>query len=317
MVHNFSSIWLAYLALASGLSLLFLGGETLVAGASRLARRLGMSPLLVGLTVVAFGTSMPEMFVSLAAMFQGHGDIMVGNVVGSNIANVGLVLGVSAILMPLPVRHSDVYNELYLLLVASITVVLICWLGVFYRPFGLLFVGALIFYTVQAYRTEAAKNRENGNSPDKSGPSSLKIAGQISIGLVFLALGSNLFIDGAVDVALHFGVSELVIGLTLAAVGTSLPELASSIAAIRHGETQILVGNVVGSNLFNLLMVMGLTGLIRPFTFSPELMVRDLPVMIFFSGLLWLVIYFWHEVKRVHGVVMLAGYLGYLLFLGF
>ncbi|HIJ79729.1 MAG TPA: calcium/sodium antiporter [Deltaproteobacteria bacterium] len=308
-------MWLAFLALAGGLSLLFFGGEMLVAGASRLARRLGMSPLLVGLTVVAFGTSMPEMFVSLAATFQNHADIMIGNVVGSNIANVGLVLGVSALLMPLPVRHSQVYTELYLLLAASLGVAAISWFGVFYRPFGLIFVGALIIYTVQAYRGEAKKNRENGNSPDNSGPSMFKITGQLVVGLAFLAVGSDFFIDGAVDVALHFGVSELVIGLTLAAVGTSLPELASSIAAVRHGEPQILVGNVVGSNLFNLLMVMGVTAVIKPFSFAPEMMVRDLPAMIMFSALLWPIVYYRHGVNRSHGLVMIAGYVCYLLLL--
>jgi cation:H+ antiporter len=212
-------------------------------------------------------------------------------------------------------RHSQVYTELNLLLAASFGVALIGWFGIFHWPFGLLFVGALVVYTVQAYRSEAKKNKETGNSPDNSGPSIFKISGQLILGLAFLALGSNLFIDGSVDVALHFGVSELVIGLTLAAIGTSLPELASSIAAIRHGEPEILVGNVVGSNLFNLLMVMGVTAVIKPFSFSPELMVRDLPVMILFSVMLLPIVYYSHGVKRGHGIMMVAGYVGYLLFL--
>lgn len=311
MEQNFSSIGLALVALAGGLVLLVCGGELLVAGASRLARRWGMSPMLIGLTVVAFGTSMPEMFVGLTASLRQHPDIMTGTVVGSNIANVGLVLAVSALLLPLPVHFSLVTTELYLLLAASLVVALISWAGDFSRLYGLIFVMTLILYTVFSYGKAARNNRENGVCGDGSG-SLANMAGLIVLGLALLVAGSRFFIDGAIDAALYFQVSELVIGLTLAAVGTSLPELASSIAAIRQRETDILVGNVVGSNLFNLLMVMGATAVVAPFALPATLLGRDLPVMFIFSAILWALCYYRHGVERLAGLGLLAAYGGYL-----
>lgn len=311
MEQNFSSMGIAMAALVGGLVLLVCGGELLVAGASRLARRWGMSAMLVGLTVVAFGTSMPEMFVSLAATLSQHPDIMIGNVLGSNIANVGLVLAFSALLLPLPVLYAMVATELHLLLAATVAVVLISWSGDFSRLFGLTFVLVLIGYTVFAYGKAARNNRENGVSGDGSG-SLVKMVGLVALGLLLLAAGSRFFIDGAVDAALYFQVSELVIGLTLAAVGTSLPELASSIAAIRQRETDILVGNVVGSNLFNLLMVMGATAMVTPFALPASLLARDLPVMFAFSAVLWPLCYFGRGVGRLAGLALLAAYGGYL-----
>ncbi|MGV1100450.1 calcium/sodium antiporter [Thiovibrio sp. JS02] len=315
MTQNFSSIWFAFLSLAGGLALLVCGGELLVAGAKRLARRLGMSSLLIGLTVVAFGTSMPEMFVSLAATLRQHPDIMIGNVVGSNIANVGLILGISALLLPLQVRFSLLAKDLYLLLAASFAVAAFSWSGHFTRLEGLVFMTVLLLYTVLSYRREARNKRENGTIGDGS-VSLGRIVALILLGLIFLVIGSDLFIDGAVDIALYFKVSELVIGLTLAAVGTSLPELASSIAAVRQRETEILVGNVVGSNLFNLLMVMGATAALTPFALPSSLLARDLPVMIIFSAVLWPICAHWHGIRRWHGLGLLLGYGGYLCLLG-
>jgi len=314
MVQNYSSIWIALLLLSGGLFLLFCGGEMLVAGATRLARRWGMSPLFIGLTVVAFGTSMPELFVSLAATLQNHPDIMIGNVVGSNIANVGLVLGLSALLLPLPVKFSRVTRELYLLMAVSCSLALITWFGYFHRLAGISFMGVLIFYTASSYRQEANNNRENGKVGERS-VSLWQAAVLVVLGLFLLAIGSDFFIDGAVDIARYFKVSDLLIGLTLAAVGTSLPELASSLAAVRRRETEILVGNVVGSNLFNLLMVLGSTAALTPFALSPKLLVRDLPVMIVFSAVLWPIRACWHRVERWHGLMLLLGYGGYLYLL--
>ncbi len=316
MAPNYPSLWLSLLALCGGLVFLVAGGEVLVSGASRLAKRLGMSPLLVGLTVVAFGTSMPEMFVSLAATLQDHADIMIGNVIGSNIANVGLILGFSAILMPLPVVFSTVRSELYLLLAASLLVAGITWLGTFYRIFGVVFVAALVAYTFLAYRAAHSRKKENGSNGNGAGEGNMPLIGlKIVAGIILLAAGSDFFIDGAVDVARHYGISELIIGLTLAAVGTSLPELASSIAAIRHNESQLLVGNVVGSNLFNLLMVMGATAVITPFALPASLLLRDLPIMIALSAAIWPLLAIGHEIRRLHGVLLLGAYGAYLFFL--
>lgn len=315
MTTNFSTIYISLLAVAGGMAFLAMGGEFLVSGATKLAKRWGMSTLLIGLTIVAFGTSMPELFVSLMAVFQNHPDIMAGNVVGSNIANIGLILGISALIAPLPVKFTDIKTELYLVLAGSLMLLVITWHGVFLRPFGLLFIGTLIFYTVQSYRQEAAQakiNNSQGSKADAPYPGTL---GKIAVGFAMLAYGSDLFIDGAVDVALFFGVSELVIGLTLAALGTSLPELASSLAAIRHNESDLLVGNIVGSNLFNLLMVLGCASTIKPFALSPNLLTRDLPIMFAFSAILAAILLVKHGLNRLHGLLFLIAYCGYIFLL--
>ncbi len=307
-----SSLGLSFLAVAGGLVMLITGGELLVSGATGLARRLGMSSLVIGLTVVAFGTSVPELFVSLTASLQGHPEIMIGNVVGSNIANIGLILGICGLISPLRLELKEVGVELLLVICGSIVLILFTMTGVFSRLPGLLFVCTLVSYTVFTYRNS---NRQNGTGPagEKGGQrTSAWIASfQVMTGLVLLGSGSNLFIDGATDMAHHFGVSELVIGLTLAAVGTSLPELASSLAALRRGETDLLLGNVIGSNMFNLFMVLGLTGLIRPFALSPQLLSRDLGVMLAFSLALFPLLRRYGGTSRLHGFLFLAGYCVY------
>lgn len=316
-IYNFSTLWLSALAVAGGLTLLVAGGDLLISGAVRLARRLGMSALLIGLTVVAFGTSMPEMFVSLAAISKGYTDLMAGNVVGSNIANVGLVLALSALLYPLRIKFSSVSTELYLLMAASLALVVIAWVGIFYRAVGIIFISGLLFYTFTAYRTANKKKKEQNNSQKSgiAGTSWFVIGGLLVGGLLLLAAGSEFFIKGAVDVARYFGISELIIGLTLAAIGTSLPELASSISAIRQRQTSLLVGNVIGSNLFNLMMVMGVTAIVVPFPLSADLLLRDLPVMIAFSAVLLPIIYYRQVVTRLHGFLLLAAYAAYMFVL--
>ena len=310
---NFANLTLSLLALCSGVAMLVAGGEGLVSGASKFALRHGMRPMVVGLTIVAFGTSTPELFVSINAAFHDHVDIMIGNVIGSNIANIGLVLGFSAILRVIPVKFERIKRELFLVLGASLLVLLITYNGYFSRIYGLLFIGSLIFYTIYVQRIN--KGGDYGDSiVDEllERESNLKIVGLQVLGLVLLAYGSNLFIDGAVDVARHLGVTELVVGLSVAAIGTSLPELASSIAAIRRGESDILVGNIIGSNMFNLLMVMGGTAMVRPFTINGGLLVRDLPVMICFTALLVPLIFLRGRIDRLAGLVMLVAYGSYL-----
>lgn len=310
---NFSSIWISFLALSGGLTMLVVGGELLVGGAVRLASRQGMSPLLIGLTVVAFGTSLPELFVSLSATLQGHADVMVGNVVGSNIANIGMVLAFSAVLYPLRVRLSKITTELYILIGASFVVVVICWFGFFYRFLGFGFVVGLVLYTVVAYRRAQKKDKHRaGTSRDEKRSSYGFIGVMVFVGLIMLAVGSDFFIEGAVDLARFFGVSELVIGLTLAAIGTSLPELASSASAIRHRAGSLLVGNIVGSNIFNLLMVMGGTATITPFSFSKDVLTRDLPVMIAFSAILVSFLLYRPILNRLQGGVLLGAYGTYI-----
>jgi cation:H+ antiporter len=314
---NYPSILLAWIALAGGLVVLTGGGEFLVSGAAKLAQRLGMSSLLIGLTVVAFGTSMPELFVGILALFQDHPDILTGNVIGSNIANVGLILGLCALITPLQVRFKTVSLELYFLLATSIIVFFVAWHGIFPRLLGFIFVMSLVIYTVQSFRAAARKKRREAameKAAEKSGP---LVAGVLLtfIGLGLLPIGSNFFIRGAVDIARHFGVSELVIGLTLAAVGTSLPELASCLAAIRQRQSGILAGNIIGSNLFNLLMVLGFCGILMPFPLSSILLTRDIPVMFSMSAVLLPIFAVQQGLNRVHGVILLVAYVAYLFIL--
>ena len=320
---NFSSLFLALLALAGGLTMLVLGGDLLVAAAKKLARRWGMSSLLIGLTVVAFGTSTPELFVALVATWQNHPDIMAGNVVGSNIANIGLILGLSALLAPLTVRLPSIAKELYIILAATLLVWLITWQGFFGRPAGLVFVAVLIAYTFLSYRQARRRKRAIDQVLLPGGEAApiavgqpaaalLPIAAQLSGALLLLAGGSHFFIAGAADVARHLGISELVIGLTLAAVGTSLPELASSLAAIRRREGNLLLGNIIGSNLFNLLMVLGCSALLKPFTLSAQLFSRDLPVMFGFSAVLIPLLAVQPTITRTHGLLLLLAYGLYL-----
>ncbi len=301
----FSSLYLSSLALFSGLTILVAGGETLVSGAVKLATRLGMSSLLIGLTVVAFGTSMPEFFVCLSASMEGQPDIMLGNVIGSNIANVGLILGICALLSPFGAPFFSFNKELYLVLGASLAVIGIAWYGLFTRSFGFFFITALILFTYLSYKNGKVPSGDEDSGPL---PSYWLIIPLCAGGLACLSLGSNLFIKGAVDVARFFGVSNLIIGLTLAAIGTSLPELASSISAIRRGKTDLLLGNIIGSNLFNLLMVLGGIALIQPFSLQRDLLLRDLPVMTLFSAVLLPALYFSNKIHRLYGFLLLLAY---------
>jgi cation:H+ antiporter len=313
---NYSSMQLSWIALIGGLVLLTTGGEFLVSGAAKLAKKLGMSSLLIGLTVVAFGTSMPELFVGLIALFQGHPDILTGNVIGSNIANIGLILGICALITPLPVRFRSVSFELYTVMAATILIFFAAWLGVFPRFLGIIFFISLLVYTAQSLRLTLNRHRrlkENDPGAEKIAKQPMPaIIALTVIGLACLPVGSNFFIRGAVDIARHFGLSELVIGLTLAAVGTSLPELASCLAAIRQRQTEILVGNIIGSNLFNLLMVLGFCGILAPYPMPSNLLTRDIPIMFSFSAVLLPILAVQQGLSRLHGFILFVAYMGYL-----
>jgi cation:H+ antiporter len=314
----FSSPVFAALAVLGGLVLLVGGGESLVSGATRLARTWGISPLMIGLTIVAFGTSVPELFVSLTASLHNHPDIMIGNVVGSNIANIGLILGISGMIMPLALPLRDVWTELLLVVSGSVILMLATAYGHFPRALGILFILALISYTVLTYRHHLSNNGKPSDKDASHTPARQSILlplALVCVGLFLLAGGSNLFINGAVDLARYFGVSELIIGLTMAAIGTSLPELASSISALRRNESGLLIGNVIGSNMFNLFMVLGLTGTITPFQLSTDLLHRDLPVMLGFTIILIPILHRYNGTTRWHGGFFFVGYLLYCLFL--
>ena len=310
------SVTVAFFLVAAGLIMLVGGGEILVSGATRLARRLGMTSLTIGLTVVAFGTSVPELFVSLSASLQGHPDIMIGNIVGSNTANIGLILGISAMFRHLRMTLQEVWTELVLVVAGSIILMICSSLGFFPRPVGLIFVLTLISYTYFTFNNQKNNTDKPGETrpPERTAPIALPLL-LVAGGLILLTVGSDIFIRGAADVARYFGISELVIGLTLAAVGTSLPELASSLSALRRHESGLLIGNVIGSNMFNLFMVMGLTGLIRPFSLSDQLLLRDLPIMTAFTLALVAILRHAEGTNRWHGLLFFTCYCAYCFML--
>jgi cation:H+ antiporter len=270
----------------AGLGLLVLGAEWLVKGASRLAAALGISPLVIGLTVVAYGTSAPEMAVSVKSAWAGQPDLALGNVVGSNIFNVLFILGASAIITPLVVSSQLIRLDVPIMIGASLLTLLLAGDGSVGRLDGAILFALAVAYTVfqvrQSRKESAAVREEYGR---EFGPSRSATAGNlafIAAGLVLLVLGSRWLVNGAVAFAQALGVSELIIGLTIVAAGTSLPEVATSILAAFRGERDIAVGNVVGSNIFNLLAVLGLAGLVAPVGLpAPAALLRfDLPVMV-------------------------------------
>lgn len=304
-----------------GFVLLYFGAEWLVKGSSTLARSLGMSPIVIGLTVVAFGTSAPELVVSLISSIQGKSMIAVGNVVGSNICNVLLILGLSALVAPLTVARQVVRLEVPIMIVVSGLLVVFSLNGILSRWEGaLLFGGALVytFWTVRRSRREGPGMAAAEDPPAKSGqPGRAGQALMIVGGLGLLGLGSKWLVDGAVATARFFGVSDLVIGLTVVAVGTSLPELATSVLASIRGQRDIAVGNVVGSNLFNILVVLGLTAVVAPsgIPVPKSALTFDLAVMTVVSFACLPIFFTGHRIDRWEGGLFLGYYLAYLLFI--
>lgn len=308
-----------------GLAALILGAELLVRGASRLALSLGISPLVVGLTVVAFGTSSPELAVSVQSAWSGQVDIALGNVVGSNIFNVLFILGLSAIIVPLMVDQQLVRQEVPLMIAASLLLWGLAADGGIERWEGVLLTGLLGAYSVlvirQSRRETAAIREEYAEAmPGDGGAWDRHWAVQLLLvvgGLVLLVLGSHWLVEAAVTLARALGVSELVIGLTLIAAGTSLPEVATSVMAAIRGERDIAVGNVVGSNLFNILGVLGVSATLAPVSLSvaPALLGFDLPVMVAVAVVCLPIFFTGSLIARWEGVLLFAYYLAYTAYL--
>ena len=303
------------LTLLAGLALLIVGADLLVKGASRVAAGFGISPLVIGLTVVAFGTSSPELAISVSSAWKGEADIAVGNVVGSNIFNVLLILGLSALITPLVVSKQLVKLDVPLMIGVSVLAFLLALDGriVFWEG-AVLFAG-VIGYCVMAIRVGRASG-EAGEAIEAGGHWAKDI-GLIVVGLVLLVVGSRWLVSASVEIATALGVSELVIGLTIVAAGTSMPEVATSVTAALRGQRDIAVGNVVGSNIFNVLAVLGLTALVAPggLPVSDAAIRFDFPVMIavavaclpiFFSG---------YAIQRWEGAVFLGYYVAYTAYL--
>ncbi len=306
-----------YVLVAAGLALLFLGGEFLVRGAVALARRLEVSPLIIGSTIVAFGTSAPELLVSLDANLSGAPGIALGNVVGSNIANILLILGCGALIFPIAVTGVGVRRNGVAVLAAAVLFVALAHSGAITPWAAILMLALLIGHTVYSYRAsrgdagsaEAALKAEgfaNGQHP------LWRSLGVLLAGLLGVVLGSHLLVIGAVELARGFGVSESTIGLTLVAVGTSLPELATTIVASYRQHSDVALGNVVGSNMFNVLGIMGIVPLFGAVPVPIEIARFDLWIMLGTTAALFGWVAIRRSIGRLAGATFLFGYLAYI-----
>jgi cation:H+ antiporter len=299
-----------YAFLLAGLIGLFFGGEALVRGSVGIARRMALPPLLIGLTVVGFGTSTPELLVSVDAAWRGVPDIALGNIVGSNIANILLIIGLSALVWPIKVMGDTLRRDTAVMVAAALVLVPMFALGQVGRVSGLLLVAALVAYLVLAYRQAGEVGPEDAALPPAA---PLLISGLwVIAGLVALIAGAKLLVDSAVAIARDFGVSEAFIGLTIVAVGTSLPELATSLIAALRRQSEIAIGNIVGSNIFNLLGILGVTALVAPIPVAARFLSFDLPVMIGVSVVLAALLLRRPVIGRGTGGALFVAYAAYV-----
>lgn len=315
---------LAITAIIGGLFLLVFGADRFVTGAAQTARNLGVSPMIIGMTVVGIATSMPEVLVGSVAALQGKTNIAIGNAIGSNIANIGLVLGTTALIIPLEASSKTLRRE-YGLMFASIILALL--LSIDYRLSridGVILILALfasIWWIVKLARSSSRKDPLAGEFGQELGTKRPlgKALLLVGFGLVALLAGSEFLIEGAVFVAKQYGVSDLVIGLTVVAVGTSLPEFAASLVSAIKKEADIAIGNIIGSNMFNMLMVLGVPSIIYPGKFGHDVLIRDFPVMIFLTLIMGRRVLLSDHGKftRLDGFIMLSGFIAYQSWLFF
>jgi cation:H+ antiporter len=306
---------MAWLLLLSGLIILSLGAQGLVKGGAGLALRLGLTPLVIGLTVMAYGTSSPEVVVSVQAAMRDSPAIAIGNVIGSNLCNLALILGLCALVRPLTATASVIRREVPIMIGATVVAILVLADGRLQRWEGVLLLIGLILYTWQTVRQA---RQETGGLADQEyaselGPKPASLGWAIAlslVGLVLLAFGSDLFVRGAVLIARAFGISDLVIGLTVVAVGTSLPELATSFVAALKGETDVAIGNIVGSNLFNLLGILGLIAVVSD-TDTGGLEWTDLGVLLLVTVAILPVVRTGGRISRLEGALLLLTFIGY------
>ncbi|MBK1667540.1 sodium:calcium antiporter [Rhodovibrio sodomensis] len=312
-----------YVLAIGGLVLLFLGGESLVRGAVGLARKLDVSPLFTGLVVVGFGTSAPEFVVCLEAALRGQYDITIGNIVGSNIANLMLILGVAGMIQPILSRASIIKRDGLAMLLGAAVLVGLAFLGEVSRLLGILLLLMLVGFIAACWISERAT--KNGDSSEieeeieeevgKLPASTWVAVFAVLAGIVGLVLGSNMLIEGATGIARDFGISQAVIGVTLVAIGTSLPELAAVIVAAIRNHADVALGNVLGSNVFNVFGMLGLTAVIQPLTISRAFLDLDMWVMLGVSALLLVFLTTGSRLNRGESLLLLAGYTAYVVFL--
>ena len=293
-----------------GLALLCFGGNWLVSGGVTIAKKFRISNLVIGMTIVAYGTSTPELAASIAAAGE-HSTIILGNIIGSNIANVGMVIGIAAILVPLAVRKSVLKKEIPIMLGVSVLLVLISIDGEISQYDGILLLGGLGVFAIYTFKDVIKQRNDNFEKTDQNKKNIyLKSTGLIGLGIGLLYIGAILTVDNAVILAKEFGLSEKIIGLTVIAIGTSLPELITSIIAIRKGHTDIGIGNIIGSNIYNILMIMGVGATLGGVIISSDVYV-DYAIMILFS-LSLLIALKTGIINRAMGICLAIGYVVYL-----
>lgn len=318
---------LPVVAIVAGIVILVAGSDRFVAAAAALAKYFGLPPLLIGIVVIGFGTSIPEMLVSATGAIKGNTGIALGNAYGSNISNLLLILGSAALISTLHVSQDAIRREMPLLLGATALTMVVIWDGVITRTDAIILLLYFAFCMVVSIRRSLKKMREDKKAEEEElkaleaeipamtpGIATAWLVG----GLAAMLLSSDMLVWGAVEVARHFGVSDLVIGLTVVAIGTSLPELASTIAATRRGEDDLAIGNIIGSNNFNTLVVIGIAGIISPLPADKDLLQRDMPVMIAATLLVYVFCRFRPSARRLtrpEGMVLLALYVAYTAYL--
>ena len=320
-----NSLLLFSLAIVGGLVVLIWGAERFVVGAANTALNLGVTPLIIGLTIVGLGTSAPEMIIAVIASLDGKPSMAVGNAIGSNIANIALILPITCLILPISVKAGIVSRELPLLMLVTFVSILMIWDQALSRLDGVLLIAGLIIvmswiirYAKQQPIDEIKKELDIELSKKMSTTQAILL---LLFSIILLLISSRVLVWGAIGVAKNFGMSDLVIGLTIIAIGTSLPELAASIAAAIKHHHELVLGNIIGSNIFNILGVLAIPGLIAPGPLEPEVMSRDIPVMAILTLALFAAAYSFSNhrgrINRIEGGVLLASYIAYMAFISF
>ena len=301
------------LLIIAGFVLLFLGGELLLRGSIALAKRFQLSNLLIGAVVIGFGTSTPELSASISAALKGAPDIALGNVIGSNTANVFLIAGMAGLLCPLKIPYANVHRDVVMMIVSSVMLVVMMWFETLDMITGVIFLLTLAGYIIWSFQSS---DDDVGNEVSTAKTYSTGMAFVLlAVGIATLTGGAALLVDGVIGVARRFGISEAIIGLTVVAVGSSLPELATAIISSIQKQSEMVLGNIIGSSIFNVLAILGVTALIQPIPVSPQMMAFDVWVMIAATLLLTLLIVMGIKIGRRIGSLMVMGYLSYVIWL--
>ena len=315
------NILLSIMAIITGFGLLIWGAERFVHGAAAIANNLGVPPLIIGLTVVGIGTSAPEILISVIAAYQGNPALAVGNALGSNIANIALVLGITAIVMPITVKSETLQREYPIMFIIMLVALMLVMDGHLGRIDGAILISGLfvmLYWMIQQGKKQKHDPLEKEFEQEIPEISTQKALLWFAIGLVLLIISSRGLVWGSVNIAKAAGISDLVIGLTIVAIGTSLPELAASIVSVLKKEHDIAIGNIIGSNMFNLLVVFGIPGLMSPHITDPAILDRDFPFMIGLSIALFIMAYGFKgqgRINRYEGSLLLGSYVTYMVVL--